>query len=260
MQNTNDWNPGHYLKYATERTQPAIDLVCRIKVEQAPELIADIGCGPGNSSQVLVQRWPEAKLIGVDNSPAMIEKAKKDFPQQEWILADAAHFETDLRFSLIFSNAAIQWMPDHEALFTKFTDLLAEKGIIAIQFPQFDQMVLGRIIHSVSQRERWREKTEGCSGLFTYHQAGFYYDLLSSRMKSIEMWETDYIHVMPSHPSIVDWIKSTGLRPFLERLNDEQERKDFENEVLQGIVEHYPQQKDGCVLFPFKRFFLVGYM
>ncbi len=259
MSTSNDWNPDQYLLFGNERTQPSIDLVNKIKAEQAPIYIADIGCGPGNSSQVLLQRWPEAKLTGVDSSPAMIEKAKTDYPGQNWILANAIQYETDLRFSLIFSNAAIQWIPGHDLLFMKFIELLAEKGIIAIQFPQFREMALGKIVDSVARSERWRREVEGCLGLFTYHPAGYYYDLLVDKMNSIEMWETDYMHIMSSHLAIVDWIKSTGLRPFLERISDEQDRKDFETEILHEIEKNYPQQKNGSVLFPFKRFFLIAY-
>lgn len=195
----------------------------------------------------------------MDNSPAMIEKAKRDYPGQNWILADAAQFDTDHKFSLIFSNAAIQWIPNHEALFERFFELLEEEGTIAVQFPQFQEMVLGRMIDSVSRKDRWKKQTEDCSHLFTYHSASYYYDLLADKVRSMDMWETDYIHVMPTHLSIVDWIKSTGMKPYLERISGEQEKKDFENEVLAEIEKAYPRQRNGCVLFPFKRFFLIAY-
>jgi trans-aconitate 2-methyltransferase len=116
----NDWNPDSYLQFRNERTQPSIDLVNRITAEQAPGNILDAGCGPGNSSRVLIDRWPTARLTGVDNSPAMIEEAKKDFPGQEWVLSDAAEYRTDKKFDLVFSNAAIQWIPDHDGLFRLF--------------------------------------------------------------------------------------------------------------------------------------------
>ena len=259
MKQQNDWNPEHYLKYGNERTQPSIDLVNRIRAEHAPVQIADIGCGPGNSSQVLMQRWPGAKLTGVDNSPAMIEKARRDYPHQNWILADASQFNTDQKFSLIFSNAAIQWIPNHEALFERFFDLLEEEGTIAVQFPQFQEMVLGKVIDLVSRKERWKRQTEDCGQVFTCHSDSYYYNLLSDKVKSMDIWETDYIHVMPNHLSIVDWIKSTGMKPYLERISGEQEKKDFENEVLAEIKTAYPRQENGCVLFSFKRFFLIAY-
>jgi trans-aconitate 2-methyltransferase len=259
MNEQNDWNPNHYLKFKNERTQPSIDLVNRINIDFLPEHIIDIGCGPGNSSKVLLQRWPEARLTGVDNSPAMIEKAKKDYPEQEWILADAFSYEPDIKFDVVFSSATIQWIPNHEKLFEKFNNMLSFRGVIAIQAPKFQEMELGQIIHSISQKDRWKNELEGCSDLFTYHDSHYYYDLLSDKMKSIDIWETYYIHVMPSSLSIIDWIKSTGLKPYLDRINNNDNKKDFEEEVLNEIKKCYPTQKDGRILFPFKRLFFIGY-
>jgi trans-aconitate 2-methyltransferase len=259
MNNQKDWDPDHYLQFKNERTQPSIDLVNRINVEYSPKHIVDIGCGPGNSSQVLLQRWPKAKLVGVDNSPAMIEKAKKDYPEQEWILADALGFEADIKFDVVFSNATIQWIPNHENLFEKLGRLLSENGVLAIQLPKFHDMALGQIIHSVSQKNRWKKETAGCLELFTCHDFHYYYDLLADKMKLIDMWETDYIHVMPSHLSIIDWIKSTGMKPYLDRINDENDKKYFEEQVLNEIKKCYPKQKNGYVLFPFRRLFFIGY-
>jgi trans-aconitate 2-methyltransferase len=259
MKKQNDWDPEHYLKFRNERTQPSIDLVSRISIDYTPEHIVDIGCGPGNSSQVLLRRWPGVKLVGIDNSPAMIEKAGKDFPGQEWLLADAGSFETDIAFDVVFSNATIQWIPDHEELLAKFDRLLSPQGVLAVQVPLFHQMALGQIIHKVSLGERWKKATEECASLFTYHDTHFYYDLLAGKMKTIDMWITDYIHVMPSHPAIIDWIRSTGLRPYLERITEGSDREDFEKEILQEIKKSYPQQKNGNVLFPFKRLFFIGY-
>ena len=259
MNKQNDWNPEHYLKFMHERTQPSVDLVNKINIEYSPKNIIDIGCGPGNSSQVLLKRWPESNLVGIDNSPAMIEKAKRDYSKQEWVLSDAASFESDIRFDVIFSNAAIQWVPDHKELLEKFFNLLSANGIIAIQLPKFQNMVLGQIIHDVSRKKKWRRKTKGCSEVFTFHDYHYYYDQLSDKMQSIDMWETDYIHVMPSHISIIDWTKSTGMRPYLDRIINENKKNEFEQEVLNEVIKHYPRQKDGNVLFPFKRLFFIGY-
>ena len=254
-----DWDPNHYLKFRNERTQPSIDLVNKINIEHTPVNVVDIGCGPGNSSQVLLQRWPKSNLIGIDNSPAMIEKAKKDYPNQEWILTDAISFESDIKFDVIFSNATIQWLTDHENLFEKINDMLSENGVVAIQVPKFQDMPLGQIIDSVSQKNRWKENLEGCSQLFTYHDSHYYYDLLADKMELIDMWETDYIHVMPSRVAIIDWISSTAMKPYLDKINNENDKKDFEGEILNEIEKCYPMQKNGNVLFPFKRLFLIGY-
>ncbi|MHC1782992.1 MAG: methyltransferase domain-containing protein [Anaerolineaceae bacterium] len=131
-----DWNPDLYLRFEKERTQPSIDLVSRINFD-APGKIIDIGCGPGNSTQILVQKWPDALVTGVDNSPAMIEKAKKDYPNQNWMLLDAGKDEIKEKFDIIFSNATIQWIPNHQELFARFFCALNDNGLIAIQIPLF---------------------------------------------------------------------------------------------------------------------------
>ncbi|MDD5457043.1 MAG: methyltransferase domain-containing protein [Candidatus Margulisbacteria bacterium] len=259
MTKSKDWDPEHYLKFKNERTQPSIDLVSRIDIAYEPGHIADIGCGPGNSSQVLSLRWPGAELVGVDNSPAMIAKAKKEYPANTWVLSEAMNFAPDIKFDIIFSNATIQWIPRHKKLFAKLITMLSEKGVIAIQIPKFQDMLLGRIIRQVSQKKEWKKETAGCEDLFTCHDYHFYYNLLSADMQRIDMWETDYLHVMPGHSAIVDWIKSTGLKPYLDRIPDEKRKNIFEREILKEIKKYYPVQKDGRVLFPFKRLFFIAY-
>jgi trans-aconitate 2-methyltransferase len=110
-----DWNPNHYLEFANERTRPAADLVARIHIAQ-PQSIVDLGCGPGNSTQVLRQRWPDARIVGIDPSPEMIKAARSSFPDQAWKLADAAQWSCPEPVSLVFSNALFQWIPDHQQL------------------------------------------------------------------------------------------------------------------------------------------------
>jgi trans-aconitate 2-methyltransferase len=255
----NDWDPREYLKFKNERTQPSIDLVTRIRAGCAPSRILDVGCGPGNSSQILLERWPGAGLTGIDSSPAMIEKARRDFPGQEWQLSDAASYAPAALFDLIFSSSAIQWIPNHRDLAHRMTRMLTGEGVLAVQTPRFDQMAVNDVLESVSGRLRWRKITERCAGLFTCHDPGFYYELLSGLMDAVEIWETDYFHIMASHLAILDWIRSTGMKPYLDAIGDENANRDFEAEVLEGLKRVYPLQSDGRVLFPFKRLFFVAY-
>jgi trans-aconitate 2-methyltransferase len=252
-----DWNPDLYLKYNRERLQPSIDLVSRITVDR-PDTIIDIGCGPGNSTQILVQRWPEARIVGIDNSPSMIEKAKKDYPRQEWMLCDAGKDEIPGKFDIVFSNATIQWIPDHENVLKKFYNLLNENGLIAVQIPMFWDMPIGKSIAGIAESHRWSLSTKGVKELFTIHNYHFYYDHLSVLFKMVDIWETHYMHSMESHTSILEMIRSTGMKPFLERLEDEKDREDFEELVLKKIISDYPLQADGKVIFPFKRLFFVA--
>src|SRR4030042_1222870 len=252
-----DWNPELYLKFGKERIQPTIDMVSRIDVEN-PRQIIDVGCGPGNSTQVLVQRWPRAKVTGVDNSPAMIEKARKDYPNQNWKIVDAEKDAINGKFDIMFSTSPMQWIPDHEALLTRFYTLLADKGLIAIQLPMFWDMPLGKSITRLAQGSRWKSVTAGVNEIFTIHDYAFYYDHLSKLFPSIEMWETYYLHILDSQNAILEMIRSTGLRPYLDRLESDTDKNDFEAEVLAAIGEDYPLQENGKVIFPFKRLFFIA--
>lgn len=141
----NTWNPDLYMQFSSERTRPSFDLVSRIKTVN-PKNIIDIGCGPGNSTQVLINRWPNAAITGLDNSQEMIKKAKCDYPDQEWIHADITTFEAEIKYDILFSNAVIQWIPNHKSLMKKFHDMLCEDGLIAVQIPLFWDMPLGSIV------------------------------------------------------------------------------------------------------------------
>jgi trans-aconitate 2-methyltransferase len=255
-----NWNPDHYLKFKNERTQPSIDLVGRINGNLIPEDIIDVGCGPGNSTQVLKQRWPLANVIGIDKSHNMIEKAQAEYPDMNWQVSDIVTFKTPQKYDLVYSNAAIQWIPNHETLLRKMAGLLKDSGVMAIQVPQFRDMILGQVIDNISKNDRWSEKVSHCRELFTYHPFTYYYDLLTELFTKVEMWETFYLHEMQSHEAIVDWIKSTGMKPYIDSLSDEDEKTQFAAAVLEEIKYQYPTQKNGKVLFPFKRLFFIGEM
>lgn len=175
--NKNDWNPDLYLKFNKERIQPSIDLVSRIDYS-TPKRILDIGCGPGNSTQILHARWPDSEIVGADKSPAMIEKATEDYPNQHWILFDADVDTLDDKFDILFSNAVIQWIPNHDELLQKFADLLTDSGVLAVQLPLFDNMPISKAISKIGKHSKWAALTQGLDGLFTFHSASYYYDQL----------------------------------------------------------------------------------
>ena len=252
-----DWNPDLYLQFRSERTQPSLDLISRIDL-QSPKSILDIGCGPGNSTQVLVQRWPGARVSGLDSSPAMIEKARADFPKQEWICGDAALFATENRYDLVFSNAVIQWLPDHPALLKRFRELLNPGGTLAVQIPLFLDMPLASAIRRAAADPRWSAGTADIPQLFTIHTASFYYDTLAKLFTKVSLWLTDYMHIMGSHMAILEMIRSTGLKPYLERINDPRLCAEFEKATLKQIEAVYPEQEDGKVILPFKRLFFIS--
>ncbi len=252
------WNPDAYLRFQDERTQPSYDLASRISLDGV-ERIIDIGCGPGNSTRVLRERWPQAQISGLDSSPQMIARARESYPQENWILADAATWDTDERYDLVFSNAALQWIPGHESVVPKLVGLLNPGGALAVQVPANNDSPVYLAVNRVARREPWRDTMSGCAELLTYHDAGFYYDLLSALTPRVALWQTTYYHVLGSHQGLIDWYSSTGMRPYLERLPDAGQQRAFQEQVLEECRGQYPAQRDGRILFPFKRLFFTAH-
>jgi len=253
-----DWNPQLYLKFRNERTQPSIDLVNRIQL-QHPKRIIDIGCGPGNSAQILLNRWPKSDIIGLDNSIKMIEQANKDYPEQKWILGDASTLNTENKFDIVFSNATLQWIPNHETLIPNLFNLVNDGGVLAVQIPRFENMPLHTAIQNTAKTERWKIYTKNCEERFTFHDYKFYYDLLAKISNRIEMWETSYIHIIDSHIALIEWIRSTGLKPYLENIPTKEERLLFENDLLVECKKYYQLQRNSKLLFSFIRLFFIAY-
>jgi trans-aconitate 2-methyltransferase len=258
MNSNNDWNPALYLKFRNERTQPSIDLVSRINISD-PKSIIDIGCGPGNSTEILLYKWPNSSITGIDNSPAMIEMAQSDFPDQKWKIMDASEISTKEKYDIVFSNAAIQWIPNHEKLILNFIKMVNPNGALAIQVPLYHEMPICPIIDDVFNK-MFGKIEFNCESIFTFHTGTYYYDILVNHVKTLEMWETSYIHSMNSCNDILEMIKSTGLKPYLEKITDDKMKNEFENNIENEINKIYLKQIDGKVLFPFKRLFFIGYM
>ena len=253
----NDWKPDLYLKFEKQRTQPAIDLASRIDIS-APKRIIDIGCGPGNSTLALKNRWPNAEITGLDSSPAMIAQARKEYSDINWICADASgDFGEFGRFDIAFSNAAIQWIPNHEELIPNLFSMLDTGGVLAVQVPNTAKMPVHLALQTLVQSERWRKRLSDVDMHSTF-SAAYYYDILSNITDDIDLWETDYYHVMENHNAIVQWYSSTGLRPYLSRLDSLDDQADFLDEFEKALKIAYPDQNDGLVLFPFTRIFFLA--
>jgi trans-aconitate 2-methyltransferase len=253
-----DWDPESYLRFANERTQPSIDLVSRIRLD-SPNEIVDIGCGPGNSTQALRRRWPASDILGLDYSEAMIAKARLDYPDGRWMIADAAKFDSKEKYDLVFSNATLQWIRRHEELLPRLAGGVRRGGALAAQIPMFKEMQINAAIETVAGRSEWRPYAARCAESFTYRDAGFYYGILSGLMGKVDMWITSYIHVLDSHEALIDFCRSTALKPYFECLPSDEARERFEDELLAEIRKRYSLQGDGKLLFPFDRLFFVGY-
>ena len=250
-----EWNACLYLKFKKERTQPAIDLAGRIAVDH-PQRIVDIGCGPGNSTAVLAQRFQGAYVLGIDSSQKMIEKAQADYPQLDFTVCDAAKGLDSMGsgFDIVFSNACLQWVPGHDKVLVQMMGLLEKDGVMAVQVPYNHKEPIKKIIFETAAAPQWKEYLDGVRPFHT-RTVSDYYDILHGYAK-VNIWETVYYHVLDSHEDILHWYRGTGLRPYLERLPDDKKTA-FKNEILHRISKSYPRQKNGKVLFRFPRLFFT---
>lgn len=248
-----EWNSDLYLKFKQQRTQPALDLAKRIE-KYNPLSVADFGCGPGNSTAVLKSVFPNARLIGVDNSANMIEKARRTYPDIEFVLGDIQNLNE--KYDLIFSNACLQWVPNHNTLLPYLIKRLNDDGVLAVQIPINFNEPLFRIIKDTAEqskfdfRQAYFEKNDALS-------PNEYYEILSRCASNFDIWETVYYHEMSSHEALIDWVRSTRLRPYLDCLN-ENDKKIFETELLEKVKEKYPIMENGNVILKFRRLFFVA--
>ncbi len=234
-----NWDAAHYLKYGDERTWAAADLAACVNLEQ-PRAMADLGCGPGNSTQILRSRWPQADTVGIDNSPEMIQAAKRSFPDQNWLLADAAEWSPAEPVNLVYSNAALQWLPNHAVLIPHLFRLVASDGALAFQIPSSSFATVRKLIHEISHDPAWTERMDAARSALTMERPKFYYDALVDGATDLDIWETEYNHIMESKAAIVDWISSTGLRPFLTALDSDNKRDSFL--IKKGVACHLPKE------------------
>jgi len=249
------WDPAQYLRFSKQRTQPCIDLLNRIEIDRVDNAV-DLGCGPGNSTEQLAKRFPNAAITGLDNSADMIQRARKDYPKFQFDQADAATWKSERPCDVILSNAVFQWVERHEILLPHLMKQLRPGGVLAVQMPRNFQSPTHQILRQLASDPHWSSKLEPREPYWVQEPA-FYYDVLQPVSSSLEIWETEYIHVMPDHEAIVEWYKGTGLRPYLEALNAS-EQETFLQQYLVRLKESYPRQKDGQVLFPFLRIFFVA--
>lgn len=251
-----DWNPSLYLRFGEGRSRPARDLVGRL-ADAEPRRILDIGCGPGNSTALLAERWPDADITGIDNSAAMLRKAKEDHPGLAWLERDAGGDLSDLGlFDLVFSNAAFQWIPDHDGLLPRLFALLAPGGRVAVQVPDNHDSAVHEALRELLRDSRWDTALPGARGV-SCETPETWYGRLSRSTERIELWRTEYYHVMESPDEILEWSRGTMLRPYLEKLSEEA-GTEFVAAMGERIRTSYPQQADGKVLFRFRRLFFIA--
>ena len=251
-----------YLKFSDHRLRPALELLNRVPLE-TPNVIYDLGCGSGNVTRIISERWPEASVYGVDNSKNMLEKAAAEPGKIRWIEADIRTWSPDEHPDLIYSNATLHWVEGHHELFPRLAGYLKSGGCLAVQMPlswdapshQLMRETLangspgGEALGAEELRQavarNWVEKTE------------MYYNLLARYTRSLDIWETEYLQILEGDDPVLEWVKGTGLRPILDGLAD-RERAIFLAEYARHLRATYPVRADGRTLYPFRRLFIVA--
>jgi trans-aconitate 2-methyltransferase len=252
-----DWNPQLYLRFEAQRTRPARDLLARVGLD-APAHVVDLGCGPGNSTELLTERFATARIVGIDNSETMLAQARARLPDCRFELGDIASWQPDVAPDLIYANAALQWLPDHEALMPRLFAQLAPGGVLAIQMPDNLDEPSHRLMREVASQAPYAALCGGAADVRTrLLPPEVYYDLLAPGAAEVEVWSTVYRHPMATAASIVDWLRSTGLKPYLDSM-PEALRTAFLADYEQGIAQAYRPRADGRRLLAFPRLFIVA--
>ena len=258
------WNPEQYLKFADERSRPAIDLVARVPLP-APATIVDLGCGAGNVTRLLARRWPNAAITGIDLSSEMLAQARASTPPEmhiEWQEADIAHWSPPRgAVDVLFSNAALHWQDDHAVLFPRLFAALAPGCVLAVQMPDNFAAPSHRALADTVTSPRWREQLAQQLRPAPVAPAADYFRWLAPHAESVDLWTTEYMHVLAQaqggeHP-VVAWMRGTALTPYLSQL-DANGQLEFVADLCARVAPAYPALADGRVLYPFRRRFMVA--
>ena len=252
------WDPAIYERYKTYRDRPALDLMVQIPADLAPREIWDLGCGTGEHAAVLAARHPTARVHGLDSSPDMLAVARRREADVDWVLGDAGAFAPPTPPDLIFTNAALQWLPDHANLFPKLASALAPEGVLACQMPQSWGSDWHIALRETAADPRWAAKLDGVRGVRPVADPEAYYDWLAPICPFVDIWSTTYLHVLEGEDPIVDWMMGTGLRPYLDALDQPAMRAAFLDAYRDWVAEMVPARADGVTLFPFPRLFILA--
>lgn len=251
------WSSQQYLKFEDERTRPARDLMAQVPLATASRAF-DLGCGPGNSTELLVERFGAANVTGIDSDDNMLAAARKRLPAVTFDAADLATWEPDAPVDLLYANAVFQWVPDHVSVLARLMDHLKPGGVLAVQMPDNLTEASHRMMEETGLSGPWSEAFQGGKvRRKPLPPASDYIDRLAPKSIGIDVWHTTYYHPMADAAAIVEWVKATGLRPYLDAAGSHH-RDAFLADYEARINEAYPPMADGRRLLAFPRFFLVA--
>ena len=250
------WNPAQYLSFDSERLRPALDLLARIPLE-APEDVVDLGCGPGHGSRILKSRWPSARVTGVDFSPEMLQRASLDAPGLTWQQADLVEWQPDHPVDLIYANASLHWLNDHDTLFPRLMGYLNPGGYLAVQMPRNFDRASHQAVFEVAEAGPWSDRLRPLLRRNPVAEPEDYLGWLSPCAQHLELWQTDYLHLLEGPDPVAAWTKGSLLVPLMEAL-EEAERGPFLASYQRLLRAAYPPDASGRTPFWFRRFFMVA--
>jgi len=250
------WNPQQYLKFSGHRLRPAVDLLMRIPDFEVRN-VADLGAGAGNVTRLIKERWPGAIVVGVEGSAEMVAAGKKAAPEVEWLHQDLGSWQPAHTYDVIYSNAALHWLPDHERLFPSLMGKVGPGGILAVQMPRNFDAPSHLLIAETALNGPWRSRVEHLVTPPPVREPGFYHSLLAPQSENIDIWETEYLQVLEGENPVKEWTKGTWLTRYLDVLEG-QEKAAFEAAYGERVAKAYPRNAQGQTLFPFRRLFIVA--
>ncbi|MEN8113445.1 MAG: methyltransferase domain-containing protein [Actinomycetota bacterium] len=248
------WDPEHYLRFADHRERPGVELMARIPNIEA-RTIVDLGCGTGNLTELLARRWPAAKVIGIDSSPEMIDRAGRDHPELDWVIGDVAQWEPEDPVDLIFSNATLHWLDAHASLFRRLRSQVSPGGVIAIQMPDNWAAPTHRIPAEILDNGDWPDAARSALMRDRLNRPVEYARWLQPA--AVDLWRTTYFQQLTGDDPVWNWVTGSMLRPVLAAL-DSDDRRRFSLACKERYREAYPRDKTGITTLPFGRLFLIA--
>ena len=252
------WDPALYQRYKTYRDRPALDLMVRLPRDLRPREIWDLGCGVGEHAAVLAKRHPDAQVHGLDSSTEMLAEARRRDGELDWVQADIADFQPAAPPDLIFTNAALHWLPDLERLVPRLARTLDEGGVFACQVPLSYSAAWYDALRATIEDPRWAERLGRVQGVYPIADMPSWYGWLAPVCAEVDIWSTTYLHVLEGEDPIVEWMSGTGLRPYLQAFEDSAERAAFVEAYRRRTAAAFPRRPDGTTLLPFPRLFIVA--
>ncbi len=252
-----DWSATQYLKFEDERTRPPRDLLAQVPLTN-PKRVVDLGCGPGNSTELLIERFPNAEVIGVDSSPDMLRQARERVPNCTFIEGDLETWMPQEGTDLLFGNAVFQWLPDHPKVLARLLTALPPGGVLAVQMPDNTTEPALRLMEDVGANGPWADAiAKSGAARNDLLRPEQFYDLLRPLCSHLDIWHTHYNHIMSNHAGVVEWFKGSSLRPFYSALEGVM-RKQYLAAYSDAIARAYSVRYDGKVILKFPRLFILA--